>query len=78
MEVGAAYLMRTEGAERDPMGWNPEFSRRARGFAALWAAIRSLGRSGIAEIVDRCCVLARRFADALAAVKGVTIMNDVV
>jgi glutamate/tyrosine decarboxylase-like PLP-dependent enzyme len=69
MEVGAAYLMRTEGAERDPMDWNPEFSRRTRGFA-LWAAIRSLGRSGIADIVDRCCALARRFADALAAVKG--------
>ncbi|MGH3451041.1 MAG: pyridoxal-dependent decarboxylase, partial [Haloechinothrix sp.] len=51
-------------------------SRRARGFA-VWAALRHLGRDGVAELVDRCCRLARRFADALAA-GGVEVVNDVV
>jgi len=53
-----------------------ESSRRARGFA-VWAALRELGRDGVAELVDRCCRLARRFADALAA-GGAEIVNDVV
>ena len=50
---------------RDQVDWNPEHSRRARGFA-VYAAIRSLGRSGIAELVERCCAHAQRFADGLA------------
>lgn len=53
-----------------------ESSRRARGFAA-WAALRALGRDGVTELVDRCCALARRFADGLAA-GGVEVANDVV
>jgi glutamate/tyrosine decarboxylase-like PLP-dependent enzyme len=53
-----------------------ESSRRARGFA-VWAALRELGSSGVAELVSRCCALARRFADGLAA-GGVRIANDVV
>src|SRR5262249_30211629 len=56
--------------------WTPEFSRRARSFA-LYAAIRQLGRDGIAELVDRCCAHARRFAAALDA-GGAQILNDVV
>jgi glutamate/tyrosine decarboxylase-like PLP-dependent enzyme len=55
----------------------PESSRRARGFAT-WAAIRSLGREGIAELVDRCCRLAGRFAERLDALDGVEVVNDVV
>ena len=55
----------------------PESSRRARGFAT-WAAIRSQGRSGIAELVDRSCHLARRFAERLDAIEGVEVVNDVV
>ena len=55
----------------------PESSRRARGFAT-WAAIRSLGRSGLAELIDRCCRLARRFAERLDALEGVEVVNDVV
>ncbi|MGZ7016115.1 MAG: pyridoxal phosphate-dependent decarboxylase family protein [Acidimicrobiia bacterium] len=55
----------------------PESSRRARGFA-VWAALRELGREGIADLVDRCCRLARRFADQLAAADGVGVVNDVV
>lgn len=54
-----------------------ESSRRARGFAT-WAALRSLGRSGVAELVDRCCELARRFAEKLGALHGFEIVNDVV
>ena len=53
-----------------------ESSRRARGFA-VWAALRQLGRSGVADLVERCCRLTRRFADGLAA-GGVEIANDVV
>jgi glutamate/tyrosine decarboxylase-like PLP-dependent enzyme len=55
----------------------PESSRRARGFAT-WAAIRSLGKSGVADLVERCCVLARRLADGVAGIPGVTVANDVV
>ena len=54
----------------------PESSWRLRHRA--WAAIRSLGRSGVAELVDRCCALARRFAAGLSALDGVEIVNDVV
>ncbi len=54
-----------------------ESSRRARGFAT-WAALRSLGHSGVEDLVDRCCALARRFADGLSAIDGVDVVNDVV
>jgi glutamate/tyrosine decarboxylase-like PLP-dependent enzyme len=52
-----------------------ESSRRARGFA-VWAGLRELGREGVADLVDRCCALARRFADQLRAA-GLTVVNDV-
>ncbi len=75
--VHAAYLVHAEpGTLRDQMDWTPEFSRRARGFA-VYAAIRSLGRAGIAQMIERCCDHARRFADALDAA-GAEILNDVV
>jgi glutamate/tyrosine decarboxylase-like PLP-dependent enzyme len=54
-----------------------ESSRRARGFAT-WAAIRALGRSGVAELVDRCCANARALAERLDAVDGIEIANEVV
>jgi glutamate/tyrosine decarboxylase-like PLP-dependent enzyme len=54
-----------------------ESSRRARGLA-VWAAIRSLGRTGVAGLVDQCCARARRFARQLGAADGVEIANDVV
>jgi glutamate/tyrosine decarboxylase-like PLP-dependent enzyme len=59
------------------MDWNPEFSRRARGLA-VYATLRSLGRSGVAGIVDRACSLARRFADQLAASGRAEVINEVV
>ena len=54
-----------------------ESSRRARGFAT-WAALRSLGRSGVADLVDRCCRMTQRLADRIAALDGFEIANDVV
>jgi aromatic-L-amino-acid decarboxylase len=76
MNSNAAYL-RTDEAQLDPMARGPEMSRRARGFA-FYATMRHLGRDGIAELVDRCCGHARRFAVALDALPGVRIVNDVV
>jgi len=73
----ASYLVQSGGAERDPQDWTPEFSRRARGFA-VYAALKSLGRDGVTGLVERCCRLARRMADRLAAAPGVRILNEVV
>lgn len=73
----ASYLQQTEGRERDPFEWVPEFSRRARGFT-VWAALRHLGRAGVVEQLERSCAHARRFASALGAAQGVTILNEVV
>jgi glutamate/tyrosine decarboxylase-like PLP-dependent enzyme len=70
----AAYL--PTGA-RDAMDWTPEASRRARSFA-VWAALRSLGRDGVAEMVERCCACARRFARVLEEQEGIAVLNDVV
>ncbi|HET6626305.1 MAG TPA: aminotransferase class V-fold PLP-dependent enzyme [Nocardioidaceae bacterium] len=71
----AAYLVGT-GGPGELSDLTLESSRRARGFAA-WAGLRQLGRDGVAELVERPCRLARRFADALAA-GGAEILNDVV
>ena len=76
MTISAAYLVQSEGQERDPLDWVPEFSRRARGFT-VYAALRSLGRSGVRGLIERCCALARRFAERLAGQPGVEILNDV-
>jgi glutamate/tyrosine decarboxylase-like PLP-dependent enzyme len=77
MTLGAAYYVETTGAERDPYNWVAESSRRARGFA-VWAAVRSLGRSGLAEMIGRTCDHAGRFAHALDGVEGARVLNDVV
>ncbi len=71
----AAYLMYSD-SERDAFDWNPESSRRARGFA-VYAAIRSLGRSGIEAMIERCCEHARHFADGLTEL-GAQVLNEVV
>ncbi len=75
MSARAAYLMRSD--ERENWEWVMDSSRRARGFA-LYAAIRSLGRSGVEALVDRCCRLAERIADRLRQADGVAVLNDVV
>ena len=77
MGVHADYLVHDEGENRDQLDWNPEFSRRARGFP-VYAALRSLGRSGVAELVERCCAHARRTAEELAQLPGVEVLNEVV
>jgi glutamate/tyrosine decarboxylase-like PLP-dependent enzyme len=74
MSMSAAYLV--SGARRDPYDYTPEFSRRARG-VEVWAALRSLGRGGLADLVERSCCHASRFADGLRAA-GFAILNDVV
>jgi glutamate/tyrosine decarboxylase-like PLP-dependent enzyme len=76
MSMTASYLPFEEG-NWDPGDFVPELSRRARGFP-VYAALRSLGRRGVAELVDRCCDLAARFADGLAREPGVAILNEVV
>jgi glutamate/tyrosine decarboxylase-like PLP-dependent enzyme len=75
MGVRASYLPDSEG--REPLDHVPEMSRRARA-VPVYAALRALGRSGLAELVDRCCALARRLAEAMAAQDGVEVLNDVV
>jgi glutamate/tyrosine decarboxylase-like PLP-dependent enzyme len=77
MSFGAAYLLRSGDEPREAMDWTPESSRRARGFA-VYAALRSLGRGGVADMIERCCRLARRFADRLSAEPSIRILNDVV
>ena len=77
MGIRAGYLMHSTGGERDPLDYNPEHSRRARGFA-VYAALRALGREGVTELVERCCALAGRFADQLAAADDIEVLNQVV
>ena len=74
MSIQAAYLM--QGEQREPSHYNPELSRRARG-VELWATLRSLGREGLAGIVERTSSHARRFAEGLRAA-GHEILNEVV
>jgi len=77
MTLGAEYYVETQGGERDNYNWTPESSRRARGFAVL-AALRSLGRSGVVDLIERNSAHARRMAERLSAGPGVRILNDVV
>ncbi|QGZ96083.1 pyridoxal phosphate-dependent decarboxylase family protein [Terricaulis silvestris] len=75
MLIAASYL--PEGNERHPADYVPELSRRARGFGT-WAMIKSLGRTGVADMVSGHCALARRMADRLASEGDIEIMNEVV
>src|SRR5438067_9685383 len=77
MTLNASYYVTARRAERDNCNWVPEASRRARGFA-VYAALRFLGRNGIAELIDRCCPSARQMARRLAQAPSVTILNKVV
>jgi len=74
MSVTAAYI--PKGARRDPGQYTPELSRRARG-VEVWAALRSLGTTGLAGMIERTCGHARRFAGGLRSA-GCDILNDVV
>jgi glutamate/tyrosine decarboxylase-like PLP-dependent enzyme len=77
MRLVAEYLVADADANRDAMDWTPEFSRRARGFT-VHAALRSLGRSGVAALVEGSCARARQFAAAISELPGCEILNDVV
>jgi glutamate/tyrosine decarboxylase-like PLP-dependent enzyme len=74
MSSSAAYLI--QGEEREPGLYTPEMSRRARGLE-IWAALLSLGRAGLAELIERNCRQAARFAQGLAAA-GYSVLNDIV
>ncbi|MGW2273211.1 pyridoxal phosphate-dependent decarboxylase family protein [Streptomyces yangpuensis] len=69
------YLIQHEHG--DPVDKVPELSRRGRAFT-VWAALRSLGRSGVADLVDRLCRHARAFADGIAGIEGARVLNEVV
>ena len=75
MAVTAEYLP-PAGPQRNPSDFTPELSRRSRG-VEVWAALKSLGRSGTAEMIERSCRQARRFAQGLRAA-GHEVLNDVV
>jgi glutamate/tyrosine decarboxylase-like PLP-dependent enzyme len=72
----APYLLQAQGDDHDPFELVPEWSRRARGFAA-YAALRSLGRTGVVELVERGCDLAASMAEELARADGVEVLNEV-
>jgi glutamate/tyrosine decarboxylase-like PLP-dependent enzyme len=74
MTISAAYL--PAGETREPADYTPELSRRARG-VEVWAALRSLGRSGLADMIERTCRHATRFAEELSAA-GHQVLNEVV
>lgn len=76
MGVRVAYLPSGDDEEvRDPVDFNPEFSRRARA-VPVWAGLRQLGVDGLARVVDRCCAMAERYADALGSASGVEVMHQ--
>jgi glutamate/tyrosine decarboxylase-like PLP-dependent enzyme len=75
MSVSAEYLP-AAGGQRNPCDYTPEMSRRGRG-VEVWAALFSLGRNGLVDLIERNCRLARRFATELSAA-GLAILNDVV
>ncbi|MGW7452696.1 pyridoxal phosphate-dependent decarboxylase family protein [Streptomyces sp. NPDC054787] len=75
MGLRGDYLIQDE--QGDPVDKVPELSRRGRAFP-VWAALRSLGRSGVADLVERLCRHARAFADGIAGIEGASVLNDVV
>jgi glutamate/tyrosine decarboxylase-like PLP-dependent enzyme len=74
MSSHAAYLI--EGEKREPSHYVPEMSRRARGIE-IWAALRSLGKRGLSDLIERCCGFAARFAEGLQN-EGYQVLNEVV
>jgi glutamate/tyrosine decarboxylase-like PLP-dependent enzyme len=77
MTMKASYFEGQGKWVRDAVDWTPESSRRGRAFT-VYAALRSLGREGLADLVDRCCDLATRFARGVEQLPGCELLNDVV
>jgi glutamate/tyrosine decarboxylase-like PLP-dependent enzyme len=71
MTLDAAYL--SASAHRDQLDWNPEFSRRARGFA-VYAALLELGRDGVAQLVERTCAHCRALVEGIGALEGAEVL----
>lgn len=76
MNATAAYFVQGVDGCRDGFEWTPQASRRAR-VLPVWAALRSLGRRGVADLVERCCALAGDMAERLRALPGVEVLNRV-
>lgn len=76
MTQWSTYLPTFEAGDRVPSAYVPELSRRARG-VPVWAMIRALGRTGIEDLIEGCCRLARLFAERLAAEPGIRVLNEV-
>jgi len=76
MTMRASYYEGQGEWTRDAADWTPESSRRARGFT-VYAALRSLGRKGVAELVDRCSSHAQRFAEGISMLPGCEVLNEV-
>jgi aromatic-L-amino-acid decarboxylase len=72
MGVAASYMAQAEDA-RDQIDWTPEWTRRARGFP-VYAALRELGRDGMAAMIDRCCAHATTIADGIGALPGAELV----
>ena len=72
MSHRAAYITHDADA-RDEMNWNPEWSRRARGFSS-YAALRQLGREGIAELIERCCRHAHDLVMGIGSLSGAEVL----
>lgn len=77
MTQWSSYLPTIQQGDRVPSNYVPELSRRARG-VPVWAVLKTLGRQGVAEMVERHCALARRMAERLGAEPGVRVLNEVV
>ena len=76
MTLSAAYILE-HAVERDPRDFAPEESRRGRG-VPVYAALRTLGKRGLSDLIERCCRLARRMAEQVSQHPRVTVLNDVV
>jgi glutamate/tyrosine decarboxylase-like PLP-dependent enzyme len=74
MTLATSYLPAGGGVARDPLDWNPELSRRARGFA-VYAALRELGREGLADLVTRTCRHARALTEAIGRLPGAELVS---
>ena len=74
MTMPAAYKIEVENV-RDQFEWGPEWSRRARGIP-LYAALRTLGRNGVADMIERCCDLTRNIVTKLGELPGVEVLSE--
>ena len=72
MALATSYIAQDSGV-RDPLDWTPEWSRRARGLA-IYAALRELGRDGVADLIDHCCAHAKTIAAGIGALPGAELL----